>query len=264
MGTRKGKEMNDTPIRDATAIVTARSRSSRLPGKCLVEICDGLSAIQIVIRRAALTGLPVVLATSDHPSDDMLADIAAAEGIPAFRGSETNKIKRWHDCFAHFGIHQGVLVDGDDLTLDYFLVRRVVARMATSPAELFAAPADITPGLFTYAITGAALKRLYAAAVSAVDTDVIRPFIEKAGLQVEEVALEEADERGRTVRLTIDYSDDVEFYRQLYRAVRWDAPALKVVRTALDTGIWRVNWARQDDYLHNQRKFIKEVAGDGG
>ena len=54
------------------AIVTMRNSSKRLPNKSIAKITDKLTAADIIIQRAKLTGLPVILATSTDQSDDSL------------------------------------------------------------------------------------------------------------------------------------------------------------------------------------------------
>jgi spore coat polysaccharide biosynthesis protein SpsF len=60
--------------------------SSRLPGKMLRDL-GGLTLLERVIERARCVHPHVVLATSQRPEDDALADAAEKLGVPHFRGS---------------------------------------------------------------------------------------------------------------------------------------------------------------------------------
>ncbi|MBB4267469.1 cytidylyltransferase domain-containing protein [Roseospira visakhapatnamensis] len=243
----------------AAALVTVRATSSRLPGKCLLPITADLTALQIVLRRAALTGVPVVVATSDDPSDDPVAALAGREGAAVFRGARLNKLRRWRDCAESLGLDRVLMVDGDDLAFDYAIGRRVLAAMATSDADAWRAPDDIVCGLFTAAYTRDALDRLAALAPDpAQDTDVIDVFIARAGLRLAYPELHE-HERAATVRLTLDYAEDADFFRAMYAELPVDAPGPTIVRTALARGWWRINWGRQQDYLDNQAAFNRKV-----
>lgn len=241
-------------------MVTARSTSSRYPGKCFVEIADGLSAIQIVIRRAKLSGIDVVLATGDQSADGRLAEIGRAEGVNVFRGNVVNKVERWIGAARKWDCDPIIIVDGDDLTFDYDMAKRVLNQISQGSAELYKAPLDIDPGFFTYAFTRAGMEKLYAFCREPDrDTDVLTRYVDLAGLAQEEIRLD-LDERGHTVRMTLDYAEDVEFYRQLYAAIPWSAPAKAVVRKALETGIWQVNWARHADHAANQARFNAAIS----
>src|SRR5262245_61274525 len=101
------------------ALVTVRTSSSRLPEKCLQPIAEGLECVRVVLRRARLVGCPVILATTDDPSDDRLEVVAREEGASCFRGPARNKIRRWAECFEAHDVSEGLLVDGDDPTFDY-------------------------------------------------------------------------------------------------------------------------------------------------
>ena len=56
----------------------------------------------------------VILSTSVHADDAVLADLAAAEGFAAFRGSEDDKLDRYYQTALHYGLDAVVIVDGDD------------------------------------------------------------------------------------------------------------------------------------------------------
>ena len=241
------------------AVVNARSTSSRLPGKCFEIILDGLMAFQIVIRRARLIGIDVVFGTSDDPSDDRLAELAAGEGVEVFRGARLHKIKRWHDCLGEYGADGMVCVDGDDLAFDYDIARRASGLIPSGRADVYEAPPDTVCGLFTYALTREAVAKMYALAPDPeTDSDVIAEFIKKAGLKCEEIALKD-NERGADVRLTLDYPEDAEFFRRLYEIVPLDTPGPDIVAAVLENGLNKINWHRNQEWAANQRRFNEGV-----
>lgn len=243
----------------AAAIVTVRATSSRLPGKCLLPITGEYNALQVVLRRAAATGLPVVIATSTAATDDPIEAVGRAAGVAVFRGRLLNKLQRWRDCAQAHGLDHLIMVDGDDLAFDYDIAKRVAELMRGGEADAYKPPADIVCGLFTAAYTRAALDKLAAQAPDPEqDTDVIDVFTERARLRVAEVPLTE-EERGKTVRLTLDYQEDAEFFRALYARLPVDAAGPEVVRVALDEGLWRLNWSRQADYVANQQAFNRKI-----
>ena len=77
------------------ASVEARMGSSRLPGKVLADV-NGVPALTRLFRRLALCKEidDVVLATTVSKADDALADWARSEGVPCWRGSEDDVLKR--------------------------------------------------------------------------------------------------------------------------------------------------------------------------
>jgi spore coat polysaccharide biosynthesis protein SpsF len=78
------------------AIVQARMGSKRLPGKMLLQL-GGLPVLEWVLRRLARAQMVdrLVLATSDQPSDALLAIVAERCGVPALRGNEQDVLGRF-------------------------------------------------------------------------------------------------------------------------------------------------------------------------
>src|SRR6185503_402596 len=75
--------------------IEARMRSSRLPGKVLLPIM-GRPMLELMVerlRRARLVD-DVVIATTDDPSCDPIAEMADRIGISYFRGSEDDVLAR--------------------------------------------------------------------------------------------------------------------------------------------------------------------------
>ena len=78
------------------AIIQARMGSTRLPGKVLRPLA-GLPMLARVVNRVAAAGSvdAVLVATSDQPRDDVLADFCSAHAIDCFRGSEEDVLHRF-------------------------------------------------------------------------------------------------------------------------------------------------------------------------
>lgn len=83
------------------AIVQARMRSSRLPGKVMAPVGGRLLIDWHIDRLAMATSVDqLVVATSADPADDQLADHLSARGVAVFRGSEENVLERFAQCAA--------------------------------------------------------------------------------------------------------------------------------------------------------------------
>ena len=77
-------------------IIQARCSSKRLPSKVLLPI-NSMPIIILAVKRAANKGRKIIVATSNHPSDDRLVKLLKKERISFFRGSLNNVLSR----FAH-------------------------------------------------------------------------------------------------------------------------------------------------------------------
>lgn len=246
-------------INDA-AIVTVRNSSTRLPNKAIAKIKSNLRAIDIVVERAKKTGFPVIIATSNAADDDVFVDVAKQHGVHIFRGSLLNKIKRWYDCFNEYDIENALLIDGDDLAHNYDIGSRAMLELKSGKFDIIINPDDIITGFFTYAIRRSAIVKMYAIAPSEeTNTDVPTRYVEKASLNVFYIKLHDY-ERNRKIRLTLDYEEDLKFFRTLYENVDV-LESGKGIIDFLDKNnfISQINFYRQNDYLQNQAKFNANV-----
>ena len=245
----------------SAALVTVRASSSRLREKCFQKLTDELCLLQIVIRRAKKMECPVVVATSVDSSDDEIQKLAEAEGVDCYRGVLKNKILRWANCFEEMEFDQGILVDGDDPTFDYNVGRRGLEILAQGKCEIVVASPEIYPGFFTYGITRGGIDKLAQFATEPdTDTDVITRFVEKAGLMTSEIPALEEEVIPQNVRLTVDYEEDVQFYRGLFKKVGYMAPGPETVQAAFSHDLAKINWHKHEEFLENQRVFNEKVS----
>ena len=77
------------------AFLIARMGSSRLPGKCMLEIIEK-PMLEIMVERVLASQLigRVVITTTEDPSDDPLEELADKLGIGCYRGSLENIMHR--------------------------------------------------------------------------------------------------------------------------------------------------------------------------
>lgn len=243
------------------AIVTVRNSSTRFPDKSIKEIVGKSTATDIVVERAKKTGFPVIIATSTAKSDDVFEKITQQHGVHIFRGSLLNKIKRWYDCFNEYHIENALLIDGDDLSYDYDIGIRAMMQLRTGKFDIIANPDDIVTGFFTYAINFDAIKKLYDIVPSDdANTDVITKFLEKSHIGISTIELKE-HERNKKYRLTLDYQEDLDFFRKLYDNVDFLAGGKEII-DYLDANksVSEINIHKQNDYLKNQDKFNEMVS----
>jgi spore coat polysaccharide biosynthesis protein SpsF (cytidylyltransferase family)/aryl-alcohol dehydrogenase-like predicted oxidoreductase len=85
----------------SVAVIQARTSSTRLPAKVLLPIA-GVPMAVLAVLRAANTGRPAILATSNESSDDVLATVAARHSITCFRGSLESPLQRIVEALASF------------------------------------------------------------------------------------------------------------------------------------------------------------------
>lgn len=112
------------------AIIQARTGSSRLPGKVLMNLGGKPDIYWVTTRMAACESVDaVLLATTATPQDDALARWAEGESIACFRGSEEDVLKRYHDAAVFAGAEKDdiiVRITGDCPLIDPDVCARVI------------------------------------------------------------------------------------------------------------------------------------------
>lgn len=105
------------------ASIESRMGSSRFPGKALTDIC-GRPALGRLIARLKHCKLldGIVLATTDAPGDAALEELARAEGISCYRGSQEDVLLRVVEAHRMMGSDIIVEVTGDCILLDPELI----------------------------------------------------------------------------------------------------------------------------------------------
>jgi spore coat polysaccharide biosynthesis protein SpsF len=112
------------------AIIQARTSSTRLPGKVLLELPygSGITVLQQVIRRLNKSEKidTIVLATTEDKADDVIVDIASREGVSSFRGSKENVLERYYLAAKTFGLDTIVRITSDCPCIDPTIVDLVI------------------------------------------------------------------------------------------------------------------------------------------
>lgn len=105
-------------------IIQARTGSTRLQNKILLPFYKGRRIIDILIDniQTAYPEKTIVLATTNRPQDDILAQIASEAGIHCFRGDEEDVLNRFIGAADAYGIDKLVRVCSDNpfLQVDTF------------------------------------------------------------------------------------------------------------------------------------------------
>jgi spore coat polysaccharide biosynthesis protein SpsF len=104
-------------------IIQSRMSSQRLPGKMMMDI-GGRVLIGRVIDRVRLSKKvsKIIVATSDHPSDDPIEQFCEVENIICYRGSLNNVAKRFMEIVLAENALSFVRINGDSPLIDPELI----------------------------------------------------------------------------------------------------------------------------------------------
>lgn len=109
-------------------ILLARMGSTRLPGKVMRETAGKPILGHIIERlRRLVPPLPIIVATTTDPEDDLIAAYASRVGAAAFRGSRDNILARCLQAARGHGLGGIVRMGADTPFCDWQLIGRMLA-----------------------------------------------------------------------------------------------------------------------------------------
>ena len=107
-------------------IIQARCSSSRLPYKSLMPI-KGIPLIVLIAKRLKRKNFNIIVATSDHKSDNDLCKLLDLHKVKYFRGNLKNVYKRIYDCLSSLKNNNLTLrLTGDNPFVDFRIIKKIV------------------------------------------------------------------------------------------------------------------------------------------
>ena len=210
-------QTNSRPDRTAV-IVQARCGSTRLPDKVL-KILGKTTVLQHVLRRCKMIPSAdiVICATTTGDREDAIAEIAEAEGIDVFRGSETDLLSRYHGAAEAAGADIIMRVTSDCPLIDPRICEDVLSLRRSEAADYSCnnMPPSWPHGLDCESFTMAALDAAYRQADDAYDREHVTPWIRRAK-HLKQVNVARRGHSKHELRWTLDYPEDFKFFQALF------------------------------------------------
>lgn len=205
-------------MKGAGIVLQARMGSTRLPGKAMARVA-GEPIVACCLRRlAARSGLPVVLATTVRPEDNVLCETARNLGLPFVRGHEDDVLARFVLVASRFRFAYIVRATADNPIVDLDAPRRTLDMLCRSGAG-YATESDLPVGAAVEAFTVRALRKAHESTLDPYDREHVTPFLRRDGRVDAVVSRAPAALRRADLRLTVDDYDDLSNVRELFDAV---------------------------------------------
>jgi len=195
--------------------ITVRMKSTRLPGKALLEIKEK-PVIEHLIDRLKLAKSPdlIVLCTSTHPDDAVLADVAHNNGIECFRGSEDDKLDRYLNAAQRYGVDFIVVTEGDNIFYEPEIIGGIIELYLRTKVDYISC-LELPLGTAPHGIKVEALEKV-CQIKSETDTEVWGGYFTDSGLFKVEYMQVPAELRHPEIRMTLDYPEDYEFSKAIF------------------------------------------------
>jgi spore coat polysaccharide biosynthesis protein SpsF len=202
------------------ALVPVRLASERLAGKALLPIAGRPVIAHLLDRLFASRHLrpeDVVVCTTTDADDNPLVPVIEATGARIFRGSRDDIIDRFHQAVCQFGFDVVVQVDGDDLCADPLYMDLCLERLLADSSLGIVAVEGLPLGLASKAIRRSAIETVWERHTTVRnDTGFIYYFTRTGLCRAATLHPVSPGHQHPTARLTLDYPEDLAFFRALF------------------------------------------------
>ena len=164
------------------AVIQARTSSTRLPGKVLMEMPpgSGVPVLRRVIDRCntAASLDVVIVATSVREDDDPVAAVAREAGVPCYRGPLDDVLARYVGASREHSLDRIMRVTADCPCVDPDIIDALVALQDRTGVDLCTnvVPRSWAKGLDVEMVTAEALERIDAGAETQADREHVFTF----------------------------------------------------------------------------------------
>ncbi len=206
--------------REVWAMVLARTRSTRLPGKATLEI-GGMPTLQHLCERLkqAHSLDRIVLCTTEEPEDDSLVQLAKNSGVHWFRGPTEDVLGRMLGALEGEEVDLAVRVTGDDILVDPDYLDRAVnhhLRVNAEYSDLKALPSGTEVEVFDVAL----LRDLWLLARDSSGTEYLTNYVANHRDQFRTTSVPVDGRHSHRWRLTLDTPEDYEVIRKVLEAMQ--------------------------------------------
>lgn len=264
------------PEGEIITLIQARMGSSRLPGKTMMPLTSGKSALELMLERvsrAESTG-EIVVIIPDTDKDLPIAKLCGRLGFAVFAGSEDDVLDRMYQAASTYGKPKHIIrLTADCVLHDPAVIDAVVECYLESDAN-YGSNADertFPDGLDVEVFEFGALEAAWREAVLPSDREHPTRFIRQRPERFKRVNYRARDDHSE-LRWTLDEPCDFEFlkavYRELYHAnpefdmfdvlrLLADKPELAEINAGITRNEGTLISLRKDAELMAEDKFVK-------
>jgi spore coat polysaccharide biosynthesis protein SpsF len=207
-------------------VVQARTGSSRLPGKVLLPLAGAPLIVRMLERvLAARTRFDLVVATTDRPEDDALADLVRRFGVRVFRGHATDLLDRHYRAGLAARADAVAKIPSDCPLVDPDAIDRVLLAFHAAAGRLDYVsnlhPASWPDGNDVEVVRMDALAAAWQEATAPHEREHTTPFVwdRPERFRIGNVVRDGSRDLSMSERFTIDYAEDYAFVAAVYEAL---------------------------------------------
>jgi glutamate-1-semialdehyde 2,1-aminomutase len=199
------------------AIVQARMGSTRLPNKVMKPIGDA-PMIELLLARLVLAKEvnEIMVATSDDPRNQALADHVYSLGYKCYRGSENDVLDRYIQAAKSVNADVVVRITGDCPLVDPELVDEAIRQCRASDVDYFSntSPPTFPDGLDIEVFTLAALEKAAQETCKPFDHEHVTPYLRESG-RFKQAGMQNSQDLSG-LRWTVDEPTDYDVLSKIF------------------------------------------------
>lgn len=202
---------------DAAILLQVRMGSSRLAGKAMMSLC-GMRMLFHVVSRLKVADIkgPLIIATSDRPTDDFICSFSKAEEISCFRGSEEDVLSRFYEAAKDLDVKYIVRATGDNPLVWEGAVAHLGRVIEEQNCDYISYNHFMPVGLSLEIFTKKALEEAHKNATEANHREHVTSYIYTNKDKYDCVWITPPGELEGSFRLTVDTTEDYELMKQIY------------------------------------------------
>ncbi len=202
------------------AIIQARMGSERLPNKTL-ELIENKPMLQHIIERIKKSKFidQILIATTTNPKDDKIEEFSRTNNIDIYRGDENDVLDRYYQAAKLSNASIIVRVTADDPFKDPLVTDETIEAILSNK-EIDYVSNTIYPtypeGIDIETFRFRALEKAWKEAKEKQEREHVTPYIWK-NPYIFKIQNMKYKENISNLRWTVDYEEDLEFTREIYR-----------------------------------------------
>jgi spore coat polysaccharide biosynthesis protein SpsF len=203
--------------------IEARMGSTRLPGKMMKEVVDGRTTLECMVARLkkCVYSDELVVATSVEEADDVIAETAAELGVECFRGSEADVLDRIVSCAQEYDADVVCETTGDCPLIDPLVVDQAIACFLDNRDVDYVSNVltrSWPHGMDVEVVSRDALEHVHEVTSDGPHREHVTTYIRDHPEEFDTFHLSPPPtHRDPSVRITLDYPEDLELIRAVYK-----------------------------------------------
>ncbi len=201
------------------AIVQARSGSTRLPGKTMIDIAGKPMLWHVINRLKHSRRLTdIVIATTTNPNDNAIIRLAGENNIKSYAGSEEDVLDRYYQAAVKFKADVIVRITADCPMIDPVIVDKTIEHYLNGKFDYVSNTVKPTypDGLDTEVFSFRSLQRAWKEAKLKSEREHVTPYLWKHP-ELFIIGNIKNDTDLSRFRWTVDTEEDLQFAREIYR-----------------------------------------------